>query len=288
MRLIHITDPHLSNLDFCRFTRLRGKRRSGYLSWYRKRRHEHRPDVLERLTRELFEDRPDQILLTGDLVHIGLEREITAAADWLQSLGPPNRVCFVPGNHDIYAGDSLAYARRRWESYLPPFDPAADAHHGFPFRRDLGTVRLIGLNSSVPTPIFSARGRIGERQMRALPGLLEPERFNVLLIHHPPFPGMTKRRKALGDDRALQQALAGQPADLVLHGHTHRNRRQAVGATRVFGTSSASSLHDASYRLFDISDEGDSWVVRMRLKTLAAAGAESFEIVEQEEWQVVR
>jgi 3',5'-cyclic AMP phosphodiesterase CpdA len=288
MRLIHITDPHLSSLEFCRFSRLRGKRRSGFLSWRRKRRHEHRPEILEHLTRRLLEDRPDQVLLTGDLVHIGLEREISEVTDWLRRVGPPDRVCLVPGNHDLYAGDSLAHLRRYWSDYLPPFDRFAGPHDGYPYCRDRGPVRLIGVNSSVPTPVFSARGRIGEAQAGALPRLLDPARFNVLLIHHPPFPGMTSRRKALGDDRRLARTLSGLPVDLVLHGHVHRNRRHAFGDARVFSTSSASSRRDASYRVFDVSGGDGSWVVKMQLRTLDSADDPSFEIADREEWRVER
>ena len=59
------------------------------------------------------------MLLTGDLVHIGLESEMIEAADWLRRLGPPEKVMFVPGNHDNYATDSLAAMYRHWGSYLP-------------------------------------------------------------------------------------------------------------------------------------------------------------------------
>ena len=47
------------------------------------------------------------MLVTGDLVHIGLEQEMSEAAQWLRSLGPPEKVILVPGNHDNYAADSL-------------------------------------------------------------------------------------------------------------------------------------------------------------------------------------
>ena len=72
MRLIHITDPHLSTLDGLGFLGVRGKRRSGYLSWYKNRRYAHRREILDLLTESVARQKPDRILLTGDLVHIGL------------------------------------------------------------------------------------------------------------------------------------------------------------------------------------------------------------------------
>ncbi len=114
MRLIQLTDPHLSSLESFSFLSVKGKRKSGYLSWYTKRRFIHRPEILERLTQAVHDESPDQILLTGDLVHIGLEDEIIEAARWLRRLGAPEQVMLIPGNHDNYAPDSLAAMNRHW------------------------------------------------------------------------------------------------------------------------------------------------------------------------------
>ncbi|MGA9572522.1 MAG: metallophosphoesterase, partial [Lysobacterales bacterium] len=106
MRLIHLTDPHLSTLDGVKFTALKGKRLSGYLSWRQNRRHHYLPAVLDRLVESVRAENADQILLTGDLVQIGLASEISQAAEWLSGLGSPGQIMLVPGNHDIYAAGS--------------------------------------------------------------------------------------------------------------------------------------------------------------------------------------
>ena len=108
MRLIHVTDPHLSSLAQFSFSSARGKRRSGYLSWYRNRRHIHRREILDQLVQAAQADCPDQFLVTGDLVHIGLEDEMIQAGEWLRALGGPERVTLIPGNHDVYAPASQA------------------------------------------------------------------------------------------------------------------------------------------------------------------------------------
>jgi 3',5'-cyclic AMP phosphodiesterase CpdA len=284
MRLIHITDPHLTSLATVRFRSLRGKRCSGYLSWRKSRQHRHRPEILARLARSVLSESPDRILLTGDLMHIGLDREAKEAQDWLQGLGPPGLVHLIPGNHDIYAADSAAAIARHWGAYLP--------NDGFPFVKDIGDVRVTGLNSAVATTIFSARGELGSAQLSALPKILLPDRFNVVLIHHPPLPGMTKWRKSLRDAGALREIFGRCAPDLVLYGHVHRNQDSRLGGSRMFATASASGQQDAAYRVFDITGGAGRWTVEMQLKTLApgfgSADKNDFAVSGRESWDITR
>jgi 3',5'-cyclic AMP phosphodiesterase CpdA len=282
MRLIHLTDPHLSSLASCRFLSLRGKRKSGYLSWYKNRRHVHLPEILEKLTHAVKAESPDQILVTGDLVHIGLEKEVVEAIGWLQRLGAPDRVMLIPGNHDLYAEDSESSIQKYWGEYLPD--------NGYPYTRDLPGVRLLGINSSIVTPVFSAAGKVGPKQLAAIPQCLSRERFNVMLIHHPPLPGMTRKRKALRDAAALENCFASHAPDLLLHGHIHTNRASHTQNMKIFCTASASSRDNASFRVFDISGEENRWTVQMQLKTLGVHPDKPgrFAVVRQEQWLVQR
>jgi 3',5'-cyclic AMP phosphodiesterase CpdA len=291
MRLIHLTDPHLSSLDGLSFIRLRGKRRSGYLSWLKKRRFVHRPEILEQLTESVLSHRPDMILLTGDLVHIGLEKEMIEAADWLRRLGPPEKVMLVPGNHDNYAGDSLAFMYRHWGDYLPVHGAAPDYTAGFPVTRECGDVKLLGVNTSSVTRIFSAAGALGNEQQQRLERLLErtagDERYHCLLIHHPPFPGMTRRRKALHDSGQLRDILDRHPPGLVLYGHIHCNREEVHKTTRLYCTASSSDHRNASYRVIDLEKNGAEWDCRMRLMSLqdGCGVAAAFSVSAESRWQ---
>lgn len=268
---------------------LRGKRWSGYLSWRRRRRFVHRGDVLERLTKAVQAENPVQMLVTGDLAHVGLPAEIEAATGWLEALGPPERVMLVPGNHDAYARDSWPVLTRAWGPYLT----GSGAESGFPSRRCLADsevqVCLIGLSSAVPTPMFMASGRLGADQCQALDAALgSAEGFRCVLVHHPPLPGMTSRRKGLADAPELARVLARRGAELVLHGHVHRNvAAKAPGGARVFGTASASASTEgkevAAYRCFDVSRTGCGWRVDMRLMSLVSDG--NFEATARESWE---
>jgi 3',5'-cyclic AMP phosphodiesterase CpdA len=292
MRLIHLTDPHLSSLDLESFRSLQGKRRSGYLSWHRNRRHEHRPEILDQLTGEVANHEADQVLVTGDLIHIGLESEMIEAANWLRRLGPPEKVMFVPGNHDNYAANSLPAMYRHWADYLPSeLPPDGDYTTGYPLVRDLNGVRLVGVNTACVTRIFSAAGELGDDQRQRLAGSLEKhstgEEFTCLLIHHPPFPGMTRRRKALKDDAQLLELARQNPPDLVLYGHIHLNRENLQGRTHSFCTASASSVDKASFRVIDLEKEQKGWHCRVRLFSLDQGDSPraAFKLTAESTWQ---
>ena len=287
MRLIHLTDPHLSSLAGRTFGSVRWKRRTGYVSWTRKRQYLHRREVLERLVAAIHGESGDQYILTGDLVQIGLEEEIAEAGEWLRALAPPERILFVPGNHDVYARDSWAHVREHWHFALPPPVAGDTSRHGYPIRRQLGHVRLLGVSSALVTPPFSARGAIGREQFERLEAeLIEGRRQGELIglaIHHPPLPGMEKWRKALREVAAMQALILRQQPAFALCGHLHHNVTVVAGETHVFGTASASDIHHASYRVFDVEANR----VHMRLMTITGDGR-GFAPAEELEWQVNR
>ena len=296
MRLIHLTDPHLSSLDGEKFSDLRGKRWSGYLSW-KKNRHRHfLPAILDRLVDAIKSENADQILLTGDLIQIGLDTEIAQATDWLATLGPAGQVMLVPGNHDTYARGSVDAVNRAWSEYLfnGPGPEAAGVAGQFPVLRKRGKISFIGLSTACVTPVFMASGELGEEQLNTLAELLEQAacegQMVCLLIHHAPLPGMTKWRKALVDADALQAVLEDHPPMLIFHGHLHHNRELQWGESRIYCTTAASSVSDASYRVIDIEDRADRWVFRMILKSIAIkrSGELEFAMVDEQLWQVAK
>jgi 3',5'-cyclic AMP phosphodiesterase CpdA len=293
MRLIHLTDPHLSRLDEQKISTLRGKRWSGYLSWRKNRRQQYLPVVLNKLVDAIKSESADQILLTGDLIQIGLDTEIAQATDWLETLGSAEKVMLVPGNHDVYARGSADAVHRAWSKYLfqAVAPGAVAAVNEFPVLRKLGKFSFIGLSTACVTPVFMANGKLGEKQLTKLAVLLgqaaEDGQMVCLLIHHPPLPGMTKWRKALTDADALQTVLQRHPPQLVFHGHLHHNRELQWGESHIYCTAAASNAGDASYRVIDIKDNGDYWVFRMTLKSIAIEheGELEFAVVDEQRWQ---
>src|SRR3990172_6530337 len=96
-RLAHFSDPHLGPLPAVALRDLASKRLLGYLNWRRKRGSEFRPEVLEALVADMRQQRPDHIVVTGDLVNLGLHAEFVGASRWLATLGPHKDVTVIPG-----------------------------------------------------------------------------------------------------------------------------------------------------------------------------------------------
>lgn len=294
MRLVHLTDPHLSSLTNENMGSLRGKRWSGYLSWRKNRSRKHLPSVLKQVVDAIKAENADKILLTGDLIQIGLDQEIAQASEWLSTLGTADQVMLVPGNHDIYARGSANAVHNAWFDYMFSGSQTdwAGQSSDFPVLRKQGRVSFIGLSTACVTPVFMATGKLGKGQLERLSGLLKEAaddgQLVCLLIHHPPLPGMTKWRKALVDAHALQKVLQDYPPVLIFHGHLHHNRELQWSDSRVYCTSSASSASDASYRVFDVDENDDSWLFQMTLKSISMEGDEEpgIVVVDQQCWEI--
>ncbi len=271
--LAHLSDPHLPPLPAPKPYELLGKRALGYLNWTRNRHQYHRRDVLDTLVSDLQAQVPDHIAVTGDLVNLALEAEFPRARAWLESVGAPDRVTAIPGNHDAYVRATCHRIAQDWAAYLSGDDDSL----GFPSLRRRGPLALISLSSAVPTLPFMATGTLGGQQLEALERLLTQlsteQSFRVLLVHHPlrSKSGM----KRLTDAPALLALLKRHGVDLVLHGHDHIHSTIRIdgpdSAIPVVGVPSASArahghTPDAAYNLFSIRREGNGWRCDMTVR----------------------
>ena len=285
-RFAQISDPHLSDLSAVRWRQLASKRALGYLSWRRRRRHEHRPEMLAALRADLHAIAPAHTVVTGDLTHISLPEEFREAREWLDGLGTTDAVTVLPGNHDRYVHTPWAESLGLWSGFMSSDGASADqaAEQLFPQLRVRGPLAFIGLDSAVPSPPLMATGRLGARQLERLADILDRLRgsglLRVLMLHHPPVPGEEKWRKRLVDAPALCALLARHPVDMVLHGHRHRALQSVIripgSDIPVFGIPSASaagvlSNYPAEYNLYDVLRDGAAWQVRVSARRFDAA-----------------
>src|SRR5271156_3034007 len=170
-KLAHMSDPHLPPLPKARLSELAGKRALGYLNWTRNRRKYYRREVLDALVSDMRAQAPDHVAMTGDVLNLAIEAEFAPALTWLQSVGPPDRVTAIPGNHDAYVRATQHRFAEVFCDYLRG-DGFANGDGTFPFLRRRGPLALIGLTSAVPTAPLMATGRLGRAQLDALERIL--------------------------------------------------------------------------------------------------------------------
>jgi 3',5'-cyclic AMP phosphodiesterase CpdA len=154
----------------------------------------------------------------------------------------------------------------------------------FPYVRLRRNVALIGVSTALPQPLHRASGQLGRTQLKSLAHLLSDLRergyARVVMIHHPPLPGLASPRKALIDAAPLRDVLEAQGAELVLHGHNHEHMLNTLnsrfGAVHVLGVPSASLVADqhhplAAWNLYRIQRLAGKWQIDVSIRSYDAA-----------------
>ena len=283
--LAHISDPHISCIEEIRPGELLNKRIFGYLKWRLHRAAGHNDGILTALQQDLAQTRPDHIAVTGDLTHLSLQPEFQKSRRWLESLGSPERVTVIPGNHDTYVKTAWQQSLAHWTPYMLSDDarsdagPVSGAGDIFPSLRLRGPIALIGVCTALPVAPHLATGAIGKPQLKKLETLMAETAgrhyFRILLIHHPPAPGTVSWRKRLTDAAALESLLSRYGAELVLHGHAHTCNLNTLitpdGPVPVIGIPSASALgrlpqRRARYIIYHITEQDSDWRLRLEVR----------------------
>lgn len=272
----HLSDVHLGPLPAAwAFRHFKLKRLIGTANWARKRRHLHDPEIAGAALADIQAAKPDHIVFTGDILNISAWEEFPRGREWLERLGAPAGLTFVPGNHDAYVDVPHDHGLAHFAPWMMA-DGIKDGALQFPFVRLRRNVALIGLSSALPQALHKAGGSLGAPQLQSLAPLLESLQdqgfYRVIIIHHPPLPGLAAPRKALTDARQLQAVLQDKGCELVLHGHNHRSMLNwfatPAGLAPAIGVASASGValtgHEAAgWNFFRVRRQHGRWQTHM-------------------------
>ncbi len=280
--IAHLSDPHIARVEQIRGRDLLSKRLFGYLRWKLKRRHEHSDELLTILLKDLQRSKPDHIAITGDLTQLSLPLEFTLARDWLRSIGTPEQVSVIPGNHDTYVSTAWDQSFIHWLDYMQGDKQAQQAgaiaslDALYPTLRIRKRVALIGICTAQPSALHLASGSIGAGQLKKLQAILKEVEgqglFRIILIHHPPITGVVNWRRSLTDVNALQALIKQYGSELILFGHAHKSYygdlTTPAGLVPVMGAPSASALgrtdeRRSRYYLYKIIPSAGGWKVLM-------------------------
>lgn len=183
--------------------------------------------LVARVVERLLAFRPvlDAVLVTGDITDQADPREYETAREVLAPLG--DRLLPLPGNHDI-----PGLVRETF-----PHTPAGRTKPGekLCYGVDVGPVRVIALDSSVPEEPW---GALGKEQLAWLDAELSAhaDRPTLIALHHPPVAvGMAAMdTMGLKDAAELAEVVRRHPqVGRITCGHIHRGITAAFAGTLV-------------------------------------------------------
>jgi 3',5'-cyclic AMP phosphodiesterase CpdA len=283
-RLAHISDVHLGPLPPVTYRQLASKRITGYVNWQRTRSKTFHAGALGVIVADMLAAAPDHTCVTGDLMNLALGEEIVISRKWLETLGAPQHVSVVPGNHDAYVPGALRKACEAWRPWtVGEHGWARTNSNGFPYVRVRDRVAVIGVSSARASAPFLATGSFTEEQGRRLGRILDRARdeglCRVIMIHHPPVRGADPAHKRLYGISTFQKVIRRHGAEIVLHGHTHlptlnwipgaEKRFVPVVGVAAAGESIGHEKPLAQYNLVELSQDRGEWRLDLTRRGLA-------------------
>ena len=221
MRFAHVTDIHIETpptLSECF-----NKRALGEVNLHVLGRASHFSMATARgLVSRVVDLAPDAVLCTGDLTAVATEGEFGLAAETLAPLssGFPLRV--IPGNHDVYTGESVG----RFGRFFGLSDWPVVWQHG--------EIDVIAID--VCRPDWASRGLLPADQLGALEAVLAGgSRPAWVMLHYPlrdrrgaPYGPFTR---ACANAAEIEAVLGRHSrVRVVLHGHEHHGYRTQIGS----------------------------------------------------------
>ncbi|HMN82190.1 MAG TPA: phosphodiesterase [Burkholderiaceae bacterium] len=174
--------------------------------------------------------RPDAVVITGDLVDFGRVAEYRHLKSLLEPLQMP--LYLLPGNHDDRAALRTGFPDH---AYLHAEEAADFVQYSVP----VGELRMIALDTVVPR---AGHGELCERRLDWLDSELERWRGQpvVIAMHHPPFVtgvGHMDKVGLLAGIEELEAIVRRHPnIERIICGHLHRAIDTRFGGTLVSTT----------------------------------------------------
>lgn len=173
------------------------------------------PRVVEALVTLAAQQRPDVVVLSGDITQRARPAQFRAAKTFADRLGA--LVLAVPGNHDIALFDLWARFTHPYARYAKAFGSDLEPVHA---SQDL---LVIGVNTTRPWRFKN--GEVSAAQIDRVAARLagaSAQQLRVVVVHQPAAVIKAEdRADQLRGHHAALQVWAAAGADLVLGGHIH-------------------------------------------------------------------
>lgn len=171
--------------------------------------------VVEALVALAAQQRPDVVVLSGDITQRARPAQFRAAKACVERLGAP--VLAIPGNHDIALFDLWARLTRPYARFSAVFGADLEPVHASP------DWLVVGVNTTRARR--HRHGEVSAAQIERVARLLasaSPRQLRVVVVHQPvAVPLDNERHNLLRGNAQATRAWAAAGADLVLGGHIH-------------------------------------------------------------------
>lgn len=223
--------------------------------------------ALEWVRRAIVAERPDAIVITGDLTMRARQREFRAACDWIGALGVP--VTVEVGNHDLPYFNLI-------ERFIAPYRRYRAIERLLERELDFPGFAVVPLKTTTraqprwPWVEGWVRPAALAHTLAAIDAL--PPGTRVLVTaHHPLLERAPDGRRLTINGESTMAALAGRKVAAVLSGHVHDPfdlvRETARGPLRMIGAGTLSQRlrsTPASYNRIVLGADGIAVTVRNR------------------------
>ena len=173
------------------------------------------PHVVEALVTLAAQQRPDVVVVSGDITQRARPAQFRAARAFVDRLGAP--VLAIPGNHDIALFDLWARLTRPYARYAAAFGAELEPVYASP------DLMVVCVNTT--RAWRHKHGEVSARQIDRVARLLAgagAAQLRLVVVHQPL--AVTRAEDApnrLRGHAAAQQRWAAAGADLVMGGHIH-------------------------------------------------------------------
>jgi 3',5'-cyclic AMP phosphodiesterase CpdA len=173
------------------------------------------PQVLEALVALAAQQRPDLVVLSGDITQRARPHQFRAARAFADRLGAP--VFAVPGNHDIALFDLWSRLTKPYARYATAFGSDTEPTHASP------DWLVIGVNTT--RAWRHKNGEVSAAQIDRVARRLStasPDQLRVVVVHQPlAVTEARDRPNLLRGHTEAQRVWAAAGADLLMGGHIH-------------------------------------------------------------------
>ncbi len=201
--------------------------------------------VLAALKALVAQQKPQLLVLSGDITQRARRSQFRAARAYIDSLGIQHFLS-LPGNHDIPLFNVAARALAPYANYLREFGPDLDPE------LVVEDMLVIGVNTTVPS--WHKDGRIDAEDITRVEARLRQAKtgqLRVVVVHQPVHvPRLAEKKNLVVGRDAAVRAWSAAGADLILGGHIHLPFVRPLGERfpglprRIWGVQAGTALSD--------------------------------------------